>query len=204
MVDSMSADGAIPPTAELQRDFGLDSESFRRWLDGFASECWIVDDRWFVKVWGADDHPVDLGLLGRLADAGLPVPRPLRSDLLRTADGNRYAAFPYIQGRHATGSDWREVAGMLRRVHDTPADGLGLPTMPPTDEPLIHLRPRLDHPWIADRADELSVWPDRFETVLSQARATEVPHVLSHDRPGVSTWGFDRLARVDETLAMFL
>lgn len=70
---------------------------------------------------------------------------------------------------------------MLRRVHDMPTDGLGLPTAVPTDEALVDLRPRLDHPWIADRADELSMWLDRFQVVLACARSIEVPLVLSHD-----------------------
>jgi hypothetical protein len=79
---------------ELRRDFGIEAECFTRCPVGFESECWIVDDRWFVNVWRAKDHAVDLGLLDRLADAGLPVPRPLSSDPSRTNDGFRYAVFP--------------------------------------------------------------------------------------------------------------
>ena len=79
-----------------------------------------------VKVWPDDDHPVDLALLERLAYQGLPVQRPLRSDVARTDDGRRYAVFPYVHGRHATGDDWSEVARMLRRVHDVPPDDIGL------------------------------------------------------------------------------
>lgn len=280
------AQGRAPPIPELRRDLGLSVESFTPYLGGFESECWIVDDRWFVKVWHSDRHEVDLGLLDRLADAGLPVPRPLRSDVVRTNDGRRYAVFPYVRGRHATDEDWFEVARMLRRVHDVPTPGLGLQAERPTDELLADLRSRLGHPWIADRADELRAWGDRFEMVVDQARASEVPLVLSHDdfgrlnllldvngriaaildwdwarlgprehdlwlvideahprpfldaygiaglplapvhleygllrralgdllarvveevdRPGVYTWGFDRLSRIDDTLAMFL
>ena len=153
----MPAEARVPPSTELRRDFGLDVESFVPYPAGFESECWILDDRWFVKVWHSDDHSVDLGVLDQLADSGLPVPRPLRSDVVRTDDGRRYAVFPYVRGRHATGHDWAEVARTLRRVHDVPTDGLRLPTPPPTDEPVAVLRARLSHPWIADRADELSV-----------------------------------------------
>lgn len=282
----MPTEGRVPPVAELRRDHGLDVQAFAACPFGFESECWILDDRWFVKVWHDDDHPVDLGLLERLADRGLPVPRPLRSGVARTDDGRRYAVFPYVRGRHAAGGDWAELARMLRRVHDVSTDGLGLPTPPPSHEPLVELLPRLDHPWVADRADELSAWLDRFEAILNRARATEVPVVLSHDdfgglnvllgddgrvaaivdwdwarlgprehdlwlvidethprkfldaygvagldldvthleygllrralgdlaarvvdevdRPGVTTWGFDRLERVDKTLALFV
>ena len=253
---------------------------------GFESAGWILDDRWFVKVWHDDDHPVELALLDQLADRGLPVPRPLRSDVTRTDDGRRYAVFPYMIGRHATGDDWAAVARMLRRVHDVPLEGIGLPTWAPSDEPLVQLRSRLDHPWIGGRADEVSTWLDRFASILDRVRATDVRAVLSHDdfggqnvilddggsvaaivdwdrarlgprehdlwlvidethpheflrayditglglevahieyglvhraladlaarivkevdQPGLTTWGFDRLARVDETLALFV
>jgi Phosphotransferase enzyme family len=275
----------VPPITELRRDFGLDVRSVTPYSGGFESEGWVVDDQWFAKVWPADAPPVDIGLLDRLADAGLPVPRPLRPDGARSDDGRRYAVFPYVRGRHATGDDWAEVARTLRRVHDVPTPGLGLPTPPLTDAPLAELRPRLRHPWVADRAEELAAWLDRFEGVLQSARASQVPLGLSHDdfggrnvlldgrgaivaildwdwarlgprehglwlvideaypqrfldtygsaeldldpahleygllrralgdlaarvvgevdRSGISTWGFDRLARVDDTLAMF-
>ena len=177
----MSIQKRLPPVAELRRDFGLDAQTLVACPYGFESECWILDDRWFVKVWHDDDQPVDLALLERLADHGLPVPRPLRSDVARTDDGRRYAVFPYVRGRHATGDDWAEVARMLRRVHDAPPESIGLQTSPLSDEPLVQLRPRLDHPWIADRADELSEWLDRFEAIVNRARATDVPAGLSHD-----------------------
>ena len=252
---------------------------------GFESECWIVDDRWFVKVWHDDAHPVELALLDRLADRGLPVPRPLGSEVVRTDDGRRFAAFPYVAGRQATGDDWAAAARMLRRMHDLPLEGIELSPWTPSDEPFVELRSRLDHPWITDRADELTPWLDRFDAILDRARATHVPAVLSHndfggqnliidnignvaaivdwdratlgprehdlwlvidethpheflraydiagldlnaahleygllqraladltarvveevDRPGLTTWGFDRLARVDETLTIF-
>ena len=41
--------------------------------------------------------------------------------------------------------------------------------------------PRLDHPWIADRAGELSEGLGRFEAILNRVRATDVPVGLSHD-----------------------
>jgi len=274
-----------PPTRELRRDFDLEGDSFVPWPVGFESDCWIVDERWFIKVWRDHSHPVDLNLPMALADAGLPVPRPLRPDVTRTADGRPYAVFPYVRGRHATNDDCVEIAHLLRRVHDLRTDGIPLCTHPPTDEPLVDLRPRLTHPWVVDRAEELAAWLDRFEAVLARARSTAVPNVLSHDdldganvlldesgsvvaaldwdwarlgprehdlwtvtdhaqprrfldaygvndvvldpthlefgllrralgdlaarvvqevdQPGVTTWGFERLARVDDTLALF-
>ncbi len=274
-----------PPERELRRDFRLAADRFVLWPVGFESECWIADGRWFIKVWNDREPPVDLALLGALADAALPVPRPLRADLARTDDGRPYAVFPYVHGRHATDDDCVEVARLLRQVHDLPTDGLVLPVPPLSDGPLDLLRPRLSHPWIADRTDELVASLDRFESVLARARAITVPNVLSHDdldganvligddgtvvaaldwdwarlgprehdlwtvidhdhprrfldaygiddvdldpthlefgllrralgdlaarvvdevdRPGVGTWGFERLARVDDTLALF-
>jgi hypothetical protein len=275
----------MPPISELRRDFHLDADSVVRWPVGFESECWIVDERWFIKVWNDRECRIDLSLLSALADAALPVPRPLRSDLVRTNDGRPYAVFPYVRGRRAAADDCVEVARLLRHVHDLRTDDLVLPAPSPSHEPLGQLRARLSHPWIADRADELAGWLDRFEAVVERARATTVPRVLSHDdldgdnvligdngtvvaaldwdwarlgprehdlwtvidheqprrfldayrvddvdldpthlefgllrralddlaarvvkevdRPGVATWGFDRLARVDATLALF-
>jgi aminoglycoside phosphotransferase (APT) family kinase protein len=274
-----------PSATEIHRDFGVALTSMEPGPRGFVSDCWIADGRWFVKVWPNSSDTVDLGLLDRLAEAGLPVPRPLRSEPVVTDKGNRYAVFPYVRGRHADASDWRTVARMLRRVHDMPTDGLGLRELVVSDEPLVDLRPRLNHPWVADRADELVTWLDRFEEVLHRASSRTVPLVLSHDdfgggnmlldgdghvvalldwddaglgprehdlwlvidedhprefldaygvadveldsvhleygllrralgdlaarvvdgvdQPGVTTWGFDRLARVDATLALF-
>lgn len=274
-----------PPLKELRRDFGVDGASFVRCTVGFESEGWILDGRWFVKVWHDHDHPVDLTLPGTLADAGLPVPRPLRSAPARTGDGRLYAVFPYVHGRHATEADAIEVARLLRRVHDVPIERLPLLTTSPSDHILDQVRPRLSHPWLAERADELNVWLNRFEAVLARGRSTPVPDVLSHDdldganvligsdgqvvaaldwdwarlgprehdlwtvvdhthprrfleaygiheldlnpthlelglirralgdlaarvvqqvdRPGVTTWGFERLARIDDTLALF-
>ena len=274
-----------PPERELRRDFRIHADRFVPWPVGFESECWIADDRWFIKVWNERGHPVDLRLPDSLADQGLPVPRPLRVDLTRTDDGRRYTVFPYVHGRHATDEDAVEVAHLLRRVHDLPLDRLILPAPPPTHDLLDLLRPRLTHPWVADRRDVLVAWLDRFEAVLARARAITVPDVLSHDdldganvligddgtvaaaldwdwarlgprehdlwtvidheqprrfldayridevdldathlelgllrralgdlaarvvdgvdRPGVDTWGFERLARVDDTLALF-
>ena len=165
----MPSEEGEPPICELRRDFGLDVKLFTPYPVGFESECWIVDEQWFVKVWHCDGSRADLGLLDRLADNGLPVPRPLRPDVVLTNAGRPYAVFPYVPGRYPTGDDWAEVAGMLRRVHDTATNGLGLPTPPLTDEPLEFLRSGLRHPWVADRADELSAWLDRFETVTMYA-----------------------------------
>jgi Phosphotransferase enzyme family len=274
-----------PPSSELARDFGVDAVSFVPWPVGFESECWIADHQWFVKVWRDRDQPVDLRLPAALADAGLPVPRPLRPDVERTEDGRPYAVFPYVHGRHATDNDRVAVAQLLRRVHDLPTDGLPLSTHSPTDELLVDLRTRLAHPWIVDGGAVLAEWIDRLDAVSVRAHTIRVRSVLSHDdldgenvligddgrvvaaldwdwarlaprehdlwtvidhaqprlfldaygihevdidlthvelgllrralgdlairvvqlidRPGITTWGFDRLARVDQTLDLF-
>ena len=66
-----------------------------------------------------------------------------------------------------------------------------------------HERPRrfLD----AYRVDDVDLDPTHLEfgllrRVLDDLAARVVKEV---DRPGVVTWGFDRLARVDATLALF-
>lgn len=274
-----------PPLRELRRDFGVDGSACDHCTVGFESDGWIIDSRWFVKVWHDHDHPVDLTLPGALADVGLPVPRPLRASPTRTDDGRLYAVFPYVHGRHATEADAIEVARLLRRVHDVPTEHLPLVATSQPDQLVDQLRPRLSHPWIAARAGELNEWLDRFEEVLARARSTQVPVVLSHDdldgtnvligddgqvvaaldwdwarlgprehdlwtvidhthprrfleaygideldlntthlevglirralsdlaarvvqqvdRPGITTWGFERLARIDDTLALF-
>jgi hypothetical protein len=83
-----------PPERELRRDFRIVADRFVLWPVGFESECWIADERWFIKVWNDREPPVDLGLLDDLADAGLPVPGPVRSVHARTDDGRPSAVFP--------------------------------------------------------------------------------------------------------------
>jgi hypothetical protein len=170
-----------PPVREVRRDFGLRAAVFEPSPEGFESECWIVDEAWLVKVWRDRNHLVDLGIPTALAEAGLPVPRPLRSDRTRTDDGRPYAVFPFVRGRHATNADAGAVGRLLRRVHDLPTDGLPLQAAAAPDELLTALLPRLDHPWIADRAPELTHCLHRYEIVLGCARSTQVQHVLSHD-----------------------
>jgi len=273
---------ARPPTrTELHRRLDIDVGELRPHPGGYEADA-FTDGTWFVKVWHKRDRDVDLTLLDRLAAAGLPVPVAVGAGV--TDDGRRYAVFPFVAGRHAASDDVEEVARGLRRVHDVAVDGLALAAPPLSDEPLVMLRPRLDHPWVRERADELRAWLERFEYVLAAASETEVPMVLSHDdfggmnvlldddgrivamldwdwarlgprehdlwlvtdesrperfldaygrdveldathlefgllrralgdlaarvvdevdRPGVTTWGFDRLGRVDATLAHF-
>jgi aminoglycoside phosphotransferase (APT) family kinase protein len=269
-----------PTRTELHTQLGIDVGPLRPHPGGYEADA-FTDGTWFVKVW-RDGREVDVSLLDRLAGAGLPVPTAVGTAL--TDDGRRCAVFPFVEGRHATADDADEVARGLRCVHEVQVDELALPAPLLCDEPLVDLRSRLDHPWVRERADELETWLDRFERVLEHARATVVPHVLSHDdfggsnvlldgdgrivamldwdwarlgprehdlwlvieeaqperfldaygrdvafdrthlefgllrralgdlaarvvdgvdRPGVTTWGFDRLARLDATLELF-
>ena len=75
---------------DLRHAYGIEVRELRRHPFGFESECWIADDRWFVKVW-RHDPPGNLALLERL---DLPVPIPLRTrdgELVATAGTASYA-----------------------------------------------------------------------------------------------------------------
>lgn len=169
---------APPPTrTELRDTYGIEVGELRRHPVGFESECW-TDGLWFLKIWR--DRPArNLEILEQL---DLPVPRPLRTrdgELTATANGWPYAVFPHVAGRGATDDDWAETARALRLLHDHPLVDLPLT---PIEEPAIEfLRGHLDHPWIADRADEIVRMVDRLDAAIDAARAVQVPLVLCHN-----------------------
>jgi hypothetical protein len=270
---------------DLERDYGLTASSVEPHAGGFASDCWVVDERWFVKVWREGEPVVGLERLGELHALGLAVVEPLRTlqgELSAMIGTRAYAVFPYVQGRTATGDDWRVTARALRQVHEVPLR-VGLPAAD-TDEPAIwELGRRLDHPWIVERADEVAAAIARLERVIARVADKPVRDVVCHtdlhglnlllddqgevaalldwdgavigpreydvwigaedahlkefldeygaddldldhvefallarglrdmaarvltgvDRPGVDTWGFDRIRRVDSNLDVF-
>ncbi|WP_165949276.1 phosphotransferase enzyme family protein [Kribbella turkmenica] len=166
--------------SDLARDYGLTADELRPHAGGFNSDCWVADSKWFVKVWRRGT-PEDLDLLCTLAATGLPVPAPLRTvagELHAIAGGRPYAVFPYVHGRMATHDDWRPAAQALKRVH-----ALEHVDLPPAtlDEPAIWpLRDHLDHPWIADRREEVVASIARLEHTIERARTKTVRHVVCH------------------------
>jgi aminoglycoside phosphotransferase (APT) family kinase protein len=167
--------------AALLASYGVDATELRRHPFGFESECWIADDRWFLKVW-RHGPPANLALLEQL---DLPVPRPLRNEdgeLVTRSGGRAFAVFPYVDGRPATWDDWAEIARAMRMLHELPVDGLGIPEAN-LDEPAIRfLRDNLDHPWIRDRAAEVVQMVDRLEAVIDRAGSVDATvNVLCHN-----------------------
>lgn len=270
---------------DLERDYGLTVSSLEPHPGGFATEGWVADKQWFVKRWKEGERPIGLEQLNQLRALGLPIVEPrrtLRGELSATNGSQAYAVFPYVEGRTATFGDWRVVARAMRQVHEAPPRV----DLPPanTDEPAIEeLSRALDHPWIAERADELTAAIARLESVRRRVAGKPVRTVVCHtdlhglnlllddagevaaildwenavigpreydvwvaadgarrvefldeygaddldrdhlefallarglrdlaarvlntvDRPGVETWGFDRIRRVDSDLEVF-
>ncbi len=99
--DVTRSTSGLPVKEDLLDAYGIEVRRFRRHPFGFESECWIADDRWFVKVW-RHDPPGNLALLEYL---DLPVPAPLRTRdgaLVATAGTHSYAVYPYVRGRDTT------------------------------------------------------------------------------------------------------
>jgi hypothetical protein len=161
----------------LRRNYDIDARSIEPIAGGWEADCFVVDDTWFVKAWRREP-PTNLALLDQLAQRGLPVvpPRP-------TTDGRwstpMCAVFPFVRG-HRAPDEPVLIAGLLRRVHAIRDVDLPHTT---TDEWCIgYLREHLDHPWIADRRDELAAAVDRLEAVTERARTgPPSPHVLVHN-----------------------
>jgi hypothetical protein len=167
--------------SDLRQDYGVAVSTLRPHAGGFESDCWVADDVWFVKVWRQQKPPTGLGLLHELQALGLPVPAPIPTvsgPLYATWQGRPYAIFPYVRGRTATTDDWRQTAQALRRVHELGHVGLPHGTM---DEPEIRqLAKRLDHPWIADRRDEVAEAISRLEQAIERASTKVVRQVICH------------------------
>jgi hypothetical protein len=165
---------------DLERDYGLTVSELVPHSGGFATDGWVADGRWFVKVWKDGEQPVGLEQLRELRAAGLPVVEPLSTsagDLFAVAGTRAYAVFPYVVGRTATWDDWRVVARALRAVHDAPLQV----TLPPADVREPHIRAlgdQLDHPWIADRAEVVVQAIARLDDV--RGRLEPVPEVVCH------------------------
>ena len=165
---------------DLLDAYGIEVRRLRRHPFGFESECWIADDRWFLKVWH-HDPPGNLALLERL---DLPVPIPLRTRdgaLVATGEVHSYAVYPYVRGRAATWADWAEIARVMRRMHDIDVECLDAPCAELDRSGIELLRARLDHPWIRDRRDEVTRMVDRLEAVIELASRVTRPGVLCHN-----------------------
>jgi Ser/Thr protein kinase RdoA (MazF antagonist) len=172
---------SAPDAAAIHDAFGVDVGDLRPHPGGFEADA-FTDGRWFVKLWRYEpDTDASLALTGELAARGLPVPAAVRAtDGGYTAehDGRRYAVFPFVAGRQATSAEIEVQARAMRRVHEL--DGVALPRTDLYEWCIEVLRDRFDHPWVADRRDELTAAVDRLEAVIERARAVEVPHVVCH------------------------
>jgi Ser/Thr protein kinase RdoA (MazF antagonist) len=160
----------------LERDYGISATSVRPHEGGWEADCFLVDNRFFVKAWrrGA---PTNLAVLEQLAARGLPVIPPLR-----TKDGHfstaAYAVFPYVNGSRAPDNDPGLIGRALRAVHAI--SDVELTTGQLDGWCIEPLRSRLNHEWVADRRSELAAAVDRLEAVIEVARATDVPDALVH------------------------
>lgn len=169
-------------TAELLRDFGITVSALRSHPGGFESDCWVADDAWFVKRWKQPGAPIGLARLAELRAAGLPVVVPARAvtgELFAVSRGRSYAVFPYLPGRTATADDWRVTARALRQVHGVRAR-LGLPRAGTAEPEIRELSRNVDHPWIADRRDEVLAAVCRLDAAIARAKAKPVREVLCH------------------------
>ena len=171
-----------PPTTSQVRDaFGVGVGELRAHPGGFEADA-FTDGRWFVKLWRQEpDSDAALALTAELAARGIPVPAAQRAlDGSYTAEylGRRYALFPYVEGRQATRNDTEAIARAMRAVHDI-AD-LVLPRADMHEWCIEALRDRRDHPWLADRRDEVLANVDRLEQAIERARTIDVPHVVCH------------------------
>ncbi len=171
-----------PPTTTQIRDaFGIEVGQLRAHPSGFEADA-FTDGCWFVKLWRQQpDSDTALALTAELAARGIPVPaaqRALADSYTAEHLGRRYALFPYVEGRQATENDTEAIAQAMRAVHDI-AD-LGLPKTEMREWCIEALRDRHDHPWLADRREEVLASVDRLEAVIEQARAIDVVQVLCH------------------------
>lgn len=177
----MTVGNAGPLSSDLARDYGLQLVSLRAHPGGFESDCFVADEKWFVKVWREKRAPDGLDRLSALHAAGLPVPAPIsteRGGLHAWSEGRPYAVFPLVRGRTARDDDWRLASNALKGVHETKGINLPLASM---DEPEIsRLGERLDHPWIRAHRHEVAANIQRLEHTIARAGAKSVRHVVCH------------------------
>ncbi|MEV0793729.1 phosphotransferase [Kribbella sp. NPDC050459] len=165
---------------DLERDYGLTVTELVPHAGGFATDGWVADRRWFVKAWKPGEPAVGLERLEQLRALGLPVVEPLRTsqgELFAMSGDRAYAVFPYVEGRTADWGDWRVAARALRQVHEAPAR-VTLPAADVTEPHIRDLMGYLQHPWIADRADEVAAAIARLDDV--RARLEPVRNVVCH------------------------
>jgi aminoglycoside phosphotransferase (APT) family kinase protein len=166
---------------DLQRDYGLAVSALEPHPGGFATDGWVADGRWFVKMWKAGERPLGLERLGALAALGLPVVEPVRTvggELFARAGTRAYAVFPHVQGRTATrDGDWRATSRALRGVHEAPPV-VELPGADTSEPAIRKLGGRLEHPWIVDRQDEVAAGIERLERVVAGLKP--VREVICH------------------------
>ena len=116
--------------------------SFEPLAGGFRPRCW-ADGRQTLKVWD-DGVPASLDVL---VDLDLPVVAPIGT---ASVGGWGVAVFPFVCGRHTTGTDGSALARTMRRMHDHPL--VALPRVPLEESWCLEtMRDRLDHPWIRER-----------------------------------------------------
>jgi Ser/Thr protein kinase RdoA (MazF antagonist) len=173
---------ASPPTSSaVAAHFGIDLGELRPAQGGFESDG-FTDGTWFIKLFRFEpETDATLALTGELAGRGLPVPAAVRAvDGTYTGehDGKRYAVHPFVAGREGTWVDSDAIARSMRALHEI-AD-LDVPSPPIEEWCVDEVRDRRDHPWLADRRDEVTVYVDRLEAVIDRANATDVPMVVCH------------------------
>ncbi|REG01138.1 Ser/Thr protein kinase RdoA (MazF antagonist) [Asanoa ferruginea] len=170
-----------PGAAQVRDAFGVAVGELRPHPGGFEADA-FTDGRWFVKLWRQQpDSDAALALTAELAARGIPVPaaqQTLDGSYTSMCLGRRYALFPFADGRQATWDDADAIAQAMCAVHEI-ADLL-LPRTDMDEWCIATLRDRRDHPWIADRRDEVMANVDRLEAVIERARAIDVTHVVCH------------------------
>lgn len=169
-------------TVDLERDFRLTVSSLEPHPGGFASDCWVADGRWFVKLWPEGEQPTGLRRLTELRALGLPVIEPLsssRGELSALSGSRAYAVFPYVEGRTAVWDDWRVAARAMRQVHKAPI-GVQLPPADTSEPAIRELGRHLQHRWIGDRAAEVAAAITRLDDVRSRIADKPARVVVCH------------------------
>ncbi|MFD7153147.1 phosphotransferase enzyme family protein [Kribbella sp. NPDC059898] len=157
--------------------------------------------------------------------------RTIDGELYARSGSRAYAVFPYVEGRTATWDDWPTVARLddvrarLKPVRDVVChtDFHGLNVLIGADGAVAAILdwesavigPREYDLWVAADGEPLVEFLDAYGAddldanhlefaLLARGLRDLAARVMNDvDRPGVDTWGFDRIARVDSNLAIF-